>query len=183
MIIIIIAALDKVYKGLLKGHEILEKTGRVETTQTTTLLRTIRIPRRVLETWGDLLSLKLPWKTISYHWCEKLWRSKIILIIKESEKKDRYFGFTREQKKLWNMKVTFMPIIIGALGTVTKGLIKGLEDLEIKGRVETIQTTALLRSVRILRRVLETRGDLAVTQTSVKGHQPMLMWRILKELQ
>ena len=54
------------------------------------------------------------------------------------------------------MKVTFVPIIIDALGTVTKGLIKGLEDLEIKGRVETIQTTVLLRSARILRRVLET---------------------------
>ena len=46
--------------------------------------------------------------------------------------------------------------IIIALGTVTKGLIQGLEDLEITGRVETIQTTALLRSARILRRVLET---------------------------
>ena len=52
------------------------------------------------------------------------------------------------------MKVTFIPI--GGLRTVTKGLIKGLEDLEIRGRVETIQTTALLRSARILRRVLET---------------------------
>ena len=40
------------------------------------------------------------------------------------------------------------------------GLLKGLENLEIRGRVETIQTTTLLRSVRILRRVLETRGDL-----------------------
>ena len=35
-------------------------------------------------------------------------------------------------KKLWNMKVTFIPIVIGALGTVTKVLIKGLADLEKK---------------------------------------------------
>ena len=35
-------------------------------------------------------------------------------------------------------------------------LIKGLEDLEMKGQVETIQTTAVLRSVRIMRRVLDT---------------------------
>ena len=33
--------------------------------ETTTLLRTPRILRRVLETWGNLLSLKLHWKTIS----------------------------------------------------------------------------------------------------------------------
>ena len=46
-------------------------------------------------------------------------------------------------KKQWNMKVTIIPIVIGAFGTVTKVLIKGLEDLEIRGRVETIQTTKL----------------------------------------
>ena len=58
------------------------------------------------------------------------------------------------------MQVTIIPIVIGAFGTVTKRLLKGLEDLEVGGRVETIQTTALLRTARILRRVLETRGDL-----------------------
>ena len=56
--------------------------------------------------------------------------------------------------------MTIVPIVIGALGTVTKGLLKGLEDLEVGGQVETIQMTALLRTARILRRVLETRGDL-----------------------
>ena len=40
-----------------------------------------------------------------------------------------------------------IPIVIGPLGTVTKGLIKGLEDLGIRERVETIQIIALLRSV------------------------------------
>ena len=38
------------------------------------------------------------------------------------------------------MKVTIVPIVIGALGKITKGLLKGLEDLELDGRVETIQT-------------------------------------------
>ena len=54
------------------------------------------------------------------------------------------------------MKITIVPILIGALGTITKGLFKGLEDLDVGGRVETNQTTALLRTARILRRVLET---------------------------
>ena len=80
--------------------------------------------------------------------------------LKESEKKDKYRDLARELKKLWNMKVTIVPIVISALGTVTKGLLKGLEDLEFSRRVETIQTTALLRTARILRRVLETWGDL-----------------------
>ena len=56
------------------------------------------------------------------------------------------------------MKVTIVPIVIGALGTITNGLLKGLEDLEVGGRVETIQTAALLRTARILRS-LETWGD------------------------
>ena len=59
-------------------------------------------------------------------------------------------------KKLWNMKVTIIPIVIGAFGTVTKGLLKSLEDLEVGDRVETIQTTALLKTARILRWVQET---------------------------
>ena len=58
------------------------------------------------------------------------------------------------------MKVTIVPIVIGVLGTITKGLLKGQEDLEVGRRVETIQTTALQRTARILRRVLETGGDL-----------------------
>ena len=56
--------------------------------------------------------------------------------------------------------MTIIPIVIGTLDTVTKGLVQGLEDLEITGRVDTVQTTALLRSVRILRKVMETLGDL-----------------------
>ena len=76
--------------------------------------------------------------------------------LKESEKRDKYLNFARELKKLWNMEVTIIPIVIGAFGTVTKGLLKGLEDLEVGGRVETIQTTALLKMARILRRIRET---------------------------
>ena len=57
------------------------------------------------------------------------------------------------------MIVTIVPIVIGALGTITKGLLKVLEDLEVGGWVDTIQTIALLRTARILRRVLETWGD------------------------
>ena len=60
---IVIGAFVTVTKGLLKGLE--EFSGRVETIQMTALLKTGRILRRVLETWGDLLSSKLKWKTIS----------------------------------------------------------------------------------------------------------------------
>ena len=39
--------------------------------------------------------------------------------LKECEKKDKYLNLARELKKLWNMQVTILPIVIGAFGTVT----------------------------------------------------------------
>ena len=42
--------------------------------------------------------------------------------LKESEKKDNYLDLARELKKLWCMKITIVPIVIGALGAITKGL-------------------------------------------------------------
>ena len=74
--------------------------------------------------------------------------------------KDKYLDFARELKKLWNLKVSIVPIVIGDFGTITEGLLKSLEDLEVGRGVETIQMTALLRTARILRRLLETWGDL-----------------------
>ena len=72
------------------------------------------------------------------------------------------------------MKDMVTPIVIGALRTIFKGLVKGSVDMEIKGQAETIQTTALLRSARILRIVLESWGDfkkLVLTQTPGKSSQ------------
>ena len=99
--------------------------------------------------------------------------------LKEREKRDKYLDLARELKKLWNMKVTIIPIVIVAFGTVTKGLLKGLGDIEVGDQVETIQTTALLKTARILRRVLETRGDLLSLNSPVKGRQFKLMWKTL----
>ena len=45
------------------------------------------------------------------------------------EKRDKYRDLDRELKIVWNMTVTVIPILIGALGIITKELIKGLEEL------------------------------------------------------
>ena len=57
-------------------------------------------------------------------------------------------------------------IVTGAHGTVTKELKKRLEDLEIKGRVGTIQTIASLNSAWILRRALELTFGVKNSQIS-----------------
>ena len=55
---------------------------------------------------------------------------------KEYEKRYKCLNPAWKLKKPWNMKVSIIPIVIGALGTVTKGLVQGLEDLEITGRMK-----------------------------------------------
>ena len=61
--------------------------------------------------------------------------------LKDSEKKGKNLDLARELEKQWGMKVTVISFLIGAFGTVTKGLVQRQEAVEI-GRVETIQTTA-----------------------------------------
>ena len=69
------------------------------------------------------------------------------------------------------MQVTIIPIVVCAFGTVTKGLLKGLEDLEIGDHpndsiIENGQNTE--KSSEDLRRF-------AVTQTPAKNHRLTLM--------
>ena len=73
------------------------------------------------------------------------------------------------------MQVTIIPIVIVAFGTVTKGLLKGLEDLEVGGRdsiIENGQNTEK-RPENLMR--------LAVTQTPVNDYQLTLMGKTLKQ--
>ena len=49
--------------------------------------------------------------------------------IKENEKRDKYMDSSRELKKLLNMNVTVIPIVIGALGMISKGLVKKTEGV------------------------------------------------------
>ena len=67
------------------------------------------------------------------------------------------------------MKVTIIPIVIGAFGTVTKGLLKGLKNLEVDGRVETIQNSITENSQNTEKSPRDLRR-LAVTQSPVKDH-------------
>ena len=74
---------------------------------------------------------------------------------KEVEKTEKYQDLAREIKKLWGMRVTVIPIVIGTLGTTPKKLKKRLEDIGIETRVIELQKTVILHSTRILRKLLE----------------------------
>ena len=97
--------------------------------------------------------------------------------LKESEKKNKYLDLARELKKLWNMKVMVIPIVIGALGTIPKGLVKGLEDLDFKKSNRDYSDYSITKNTK------RSPWDLkrfAVAQTPVRNHQLMLVWKTLK---
>ena len=50
--------------------------------------------------------------------------------IKESEKRGKYWDPARELKKLWNMELIVISIIIGVLGTFSEGSERRLKNLE-----------------------------------------------------
>ena len=77
--------------------------------------------------------------------------------IKESEKRYEYLDSCqrtkkrnkkKQKKKQWNMRVSKIPIVFGALGTVPNGIKRELDEFEI--------LPVVLRSTKILRGVSET---------------------------
>ena len=62
---------------------------------------------------------------------------------KENEKSDKYLDLARKRKKIWNVKVIVITVVIDMLGAIPKCLVEGLEDLEIRRKVKNIQTSAL----------------------------------------
>ena len=56
------------------------------------------------------------------------------------------------------MKVTIIAIMIGAFGTVTKGLLEGLEDLEVGGRDH--QNNSIIQNGQNTKKSPGDRGDL-----------------------
>ena len=97
--------------------------------------------------------------------------------LKESEKKDKYLDLAREQRKLWKMKVAVTLIVIETFETVSKGFERGLEELEIGGWIGDFQTIDLLKSTRILKKVLETWEDLRSVRYTTSWSQ---CWKLAR---
>ena len=75
---------------------------------------------------------------------------------KEQEKVEKYQDLKREIGRMWEIrKVQVVPVVIGALGSVSKGFDKWIEKLDIQCNFVDMQKTALLGTARILRTVLE----------------------------
>ena len=64
----------------------------------------------------------------------------------EQEKVDKYQDLARENKRLWKVEATVIPIINRALGTIPGGLEENLRTLEITMKVELIHKVTLLET-------------------------------------
>ena len=85
-------------------------------------------------------------------------------------------------KKLWNMKVTVMPIVIGALVTDTKALAQGLENLEKKRTRRDNPNNSFIKIAHDTKKSPGYLRRLAVTQTPVRNHRVRLVWKAQKSI-
>ena len=74
------------------------------------------------------------------------------MLQKETEK---YQELARQIKRIWKSRRKVVPVVVSTLGSVSKELAGHLEQLEIEDRTRSMQKSALLRLVHILRKVLE----------------------------
>ena len=81
---------------------------------------------------------------------------------KEVEKIEKYLDLARELKKVWNMKVIVVRLVVGALGTPAKELEKRLKTIGIETKITELQKTVLIHTSRILRKVIEAWGVLLI---------------------
>ena len=74
----------------------------------------------------------------------------------EIENIEKYHNLKRELKRLWSLKkVEVVPVVVGALGCISKAFSGWMDTLGIKLNVGMVQESVLLGTARILRKVLD----------------------------
>ena len=74
--------------------------------------------------------------------------------VKVAEKLSKYKDLEVEITKMWGLKTITVPVVIGALGVVKKGIEKHIDKIQGKINITELQKIALLGSSHILRKVL-----------------------------
>ena len=75
----------------------------------------------------------------------------------EREMIDHYQDLKVEVQKMWNCKsVSVVPVVIGALGAVTKNLMMWVTKIGTPGILNLLQKACFLGTAKILRRTLDT---------------------------
>jgi len=74
---------------------------------------------------------------------------------KEAEKKLKYKSLCIEMQRMWNLKCTIVPVIIGATGIETGSLKKNLETAPRKHSIDSLQKIAILGTSHTIQKVLQ----------------------------
>jgi len=77
------------------------------------------------------------------------------VVQKEADNKLKYKSLCIEIQRMWNLKCTIVPVIIGATGIVTRSLKKNLETIPGKHTVDSLQKTAVLGISHLIRKGLQ----------------------------
>ena len=76
------------------------------------------------------------------------------VLTKEQEKIAKYVSLAKDLTKVQKMSTKTVPILIGGLGLVSPNLLKHLKELDIPGIIGSLQTTAIVGTYNILRKLL-----------------------------
>ena len=80
-------------------------------------------------------------------------------IQKATEKMSKYVDLQIECQRLWIKKVEVIPVIIGATGIVDKNIKKYVGRIPGCHNIYSLQGSAILGTVHILRKVLSIKPD------------------------
>ena len=68
------------------------------------------------------------------------------IALKETEKKCKYKDLELEIQRMWHMKTVVIPVVVGALGTVKKGMVKNIKKVSERATMTEIQKICMLGS-------------------------------------
>ena len=81
------------------------------------------------------------------------------IAMKEIERKSKYKDLELEIQKMWHKETLVIPVVVGALGTVKKGMVEDIKKVSERTTVTEIQKISMLGSARIVRCLVYEQND------------------------
>ena len=73
---------------------------------------------------------------------------------KEFDKLSKYKDLEIEIQRIWKLRTSIVPVIVGVLGIIKKGCQKHLDTISVESQLQEIQKIVLTSTAHILRKAL-----------------------------